>query len=180
MPGGERKGLRGRRRYALAGALAVGLVAADQLTKFLVAKHLRFGEVVGVVPRYFNLVLSHNTGGAFSLLAGRPRVFTVLSLVAIVLLGYLFTRLEGKTFSTLATAGVLAGALGNLVDRFRFGYVIDFVDLHIGAWHWYIFNVADAAITIGAIALFISTFVGERRRARRREPEPAPERREET
>lgn len=171
----SREGLSGRRRYAAAASFAAALIAADQITKYLVVKSLWPGQLVEVIPRFFNLTLSHNAGGAFSLLADRPLLFTVLSVVAVALLCYLFTRLEGRTASSFAAAAIFAGAVGNLSDRFRLGYVVDFVDLHVGPWHWYVFNVADAAITVGAISLFVLTFIDERRKAAKAGEEPEPE-----
>ncbi|UCH79414.1 MAG: signal peptidase II [Candidatus Coatesbacteria bacterium] len=158
----------------MAGAFAAALFLADQGTKYLVARDLWPGRAVEVLPRFFNLVLCPNTGGVFGLLPARPLVFMLLSLVAVALLGYLFTRLEGKTAASLAAAALLAGALGNLVDRFRFGYVVDFIDLHVGPWHWYVFNVADASITVGALSLFVLTFIDERRKQRRAKTSSAP------
>jgi signal peptidase II len=166
MPNRGRKGLSGARRYAAGGALAAALIVADQVTKHLVLKHLWPGRIVDVIPHFFNLALSQNTGGAFSIFPDKPPVFTVLSIIAVGLLCYLFTRLTGKTAASLAAAAIFAGAVGNLADRFRLGYVVDFVDLHVGPWHWYVFNVADAAITVGAISLFVLTFLDERRRKR--------------
>jgi signal peptidase II len=168
----SREGLSGRHRYAAAASLSAGLIAADQISKYLVVKSLWPGQLVEVIPRFFNLTLSHNAGGAFSLLADRPLLFTVLSVVAVALLCYLFTRLEGRTASSFAAAAIFAGAVGNLSDRFRLGYVVDFVDLHVGPWHWYVFNVADAAITVGAISLFVLTFIDERRKAPKGGEEP--------
>lgn len=155
------------------------MVAADQVTKHLVVRHLWPGRLVEVVPHFFNLTLSRNTGGIFGLLGDKPLVFTVLAIVAVVLLCYLYTRLDGKPGASFAAAAIFAGAVGNLADRFRLGYVVDFVDLHAGPWHWYVFNVADAAITAGAISLFVLTFIDERRERRQgREERPGPGRTE--
>lgn len=174
MPSRSRKGLSGFRRYAAGGAFAAALVAADQITKCLVLKHLWPGRLVEVIPHIFNLALSHNTGGAFSILPDKPLVFTILSIIAIGLLCYLFTRLAGKPAASFAAASIFAGAAGNLVDRFRLGYVVDFIDVHAGPWHWYVFNVADAAITAGAISLFVLTFLDERRSKRESREEKPP------
>ena|GEM_PF-110373 len=174
MPNRSRKGLSGLRRYAVGGAFAAALIAADQVTKHLVAERLWPGRLVEVVPHFFNLALSHNTGGAFSLFPHKPLVFTALSLAAVTLLCYLFTRLDRKPGASLAAAAIFAGAIGNLADRFRLGYVVDFVDVHAGRWHWYVFNVADAAITVGAISLFVLTFIDERRRKGKADDEPSP------
>ena len=176
MSNRSRRGLSGLRRYAAGGAFAAALIAADQVTKYFVAKHLWPGRIVEVIPHFFNLALSHNTGGAFSLLPDKPLVFTILSIVAAALLCYLFSRLPGKPAASFAAAAIFAGAVGNLADRFRLGYVVDFIDLHVGPWHWYVFNVADAAITVGAISLFVLTFLDERRRkSKAREEKPPTE-----
>lgn len=167
VSGRSRKRLTGWRRYAAAGGFAAVLLAADQITKSLVLHYLWPGRLVVVVPGFFNLVMCRNTGGAFSILPDKPIIFTALSVVAVGLLCYLFTRFAGRGGPSFAAAAILAGALGNLADRFRLGFVVDFVDLHVGAWHWYVFNVADAAITLGAISLFVLTFVDERRRSRK-------------
>jgi signal peptidase II len=155
----------GGRRFLTGGVLFAVLLAADQVTKYFIIHRLWPGQLRAVIPGYLNFVRSHNTGGVFSLLAGKPLFFTILSLAAIALLIYLYVKLDRKPAATLATATVLAGAFGNLIDRIRFGFVIDFIDLHVQGWHWYIFNVADAAISLGAIALVIATFRDERRKA---------------
>lgn len=155
----------GGRRYLVGGVLCGVLLAADQLSKNFVVHRLWPGQLMPVIPGYLNFIRSHNTGGVFSLLAGKPLLFTLLSLGAISLLIYLYTRLERKPLATLAAATILAGAFGNLIDRIRFGFVIDFVDLHIRGWHWYIFNVADAAISVGALVLVLATIIDEKRKA---------------
>jgi signal peptidase II len=177
VPGRSRKRLSGWRRYAAAGGFAAALLAADQITKSLVLHYLWPGRLVAVVPGFFNLAMCRNTGGAFSILPDKPIIFTALSVVAVGLLCYLFTRFKGRGASSFAAAAILAGALGNLADRFRLGYVVDFVDLHAGRWHWYVFNVADAAITLGAISLFVLTFVDERRQRRKAEDKSPSDRR---
>jgi signal peptidase II len=149
------------------------LIAADQVTKALILKHLWPGRLVEVIPGVLNFTLSQNTGGVFGMLSDKRLLFTILSVIAIALLCYLFTRLAGKPGASLAAASIFAGAVGNLADRFRHGYVVDFVDLHAGSWHWYIFNIADAAITLGAISLFILTFLDERRSQREKREEKA-------
>jgi signal peptidase II len=144
--------------------LAGFLLAADQLTKHLVTRAFWPGQLVVVIPRFLNVALTRNTGGAFSLFPGKPALFAALSVAAICLLGYLFVKLGDRPAASLAAAAVLAGAAGNLTDRFRYGYVVDFIDAHWGPWHWYVFNVADAAITVGAIGLIVATAWDDRRR----------------
>ncbi len=168
MPGGQRKGLVGGRRFLWGGAVAAVVFAADQLTKYLITRNLFPGQLVVVVPHFLNITRSHNAGGPFSLFPDKPYVFAAFSLVAITFLAYLFVKVEGRTGATVAAAAVMGGALGNLADRLRLGYVVDFVDMHWGPWHWYVYNVADAAITVGALALFVFTLWDERPRPRRK------------
>jgi signal peptidase II len=164
MPSRSRKGLSGFRRYAAGGAFAAALIAADQVTKYFVLKHLWPGRLVEVVPHFLNVTLSHNAGGVFGILPDKPLLFTLLSIIAIASLCYVFTRLAAKPAVSFAAASIFAGAVGNLADRFRLGYVVDFIDLHAGPWHYrYVFNVADAAITVGALSLLVLTLLEERR-----------------
>jgi signal peptidase II len=137
-------------------ALALAVVLLDQLTKAWVVAHFFPGEQV-VVTSFFNLVRVHNTGAAFSLLAGAggwQRIFFIgIALVAAGILLVLLARHRHEPRMGLALAGILGGALGNLVDRLWHGHVVDFLDFHAAGWHWPAFNVADMAITGGAALL---------------------------
>ncbi len=165
----------GARRYVGCAGVAGFLFAADQITKYLVTRELWPGQLVVVVPRFLNIILTRNTGGPFSLFPGKPALFAALSVAAICLLGYLFVKLGDRPAASLAAAAVLAGAAGNLADRFHYGYVVDFIDAHWGPWHWYVFNVADAAITVGALGLVVATAWEDRRRQRAAKQTPAAE-----
>ena len=137
-------------------ALSAGVVAADLATKEWVSSTFRYGETLEVLP-FFNLVLVHNTGAAFSFLAGAggwQRWFFSLTAVAIsaVLVWMLRKPGTGRVLSA-ALALVLGGALGNLYDRVTLGYVVDFVQLHAGGYYFPAFNVADSAITAGVALL---------------------------
>lgn len=146
-------------------ALALVIAVADQATKAWVQAALSAYEPVAVTP-FFNLVLVHNTGAAFSLLAGAggwQRWFFIVLTVAIaaaVIVWVVRSSAEGYRATPLALSLVLGGAVGNLIDRLRFGHVIDFLDVHAGGWHWPAFNVADAAITGGAILLVALALTG--------------------
>jgi len=172
MSGRQRKRLTGGRRFLFGAAVVVGVFAADQISKYLITRNFFPGQLVVVVPHLLNFTRSHNAGGPFSLFPDKPFVFAALSLVAITVLAYLFVKVEGRAGATFAAAAVMGGALGNLADRLRLGYVVDFIDMHWGPWHWYVYNVADAAVTIGALALFIFTLWDERPKAG---PPPLPE-----
>jgi signal peptidase II len=137
------------------------LVALDQATKWLVFRYLSLYNSVTVLPGFFNLTHIRNKGaifGAFSHVNSRAvlLLLTVASLIALALvLFYFFRTPASERGMKLALALILAGALGNLIDRVFRGYVIDFLDFHVRGQHWPYFNVADSAITVGALLLFI-------------------------
>ncbi|MDO8299645.1 signal peptidase II, partial [Lacisediminimonas sp.] len=128
-----------------------------QLTKIVVIQLLNYGDS-RTITGFFNLVLAYNKGAAFSFLAdqgGWQRwFFTGIAVVAVVFIIHLLRRNAGQRLFCTALALILGGAIGNLIDRVLYGHVIDFLDFHVGGWHWPAFNVADTAIVIGA-ALFI-------------------------
>jgi signal peptidase II len=136
--------------------LAAALIAVDQISKWIVLGALQPGETRYVAP-FFNWVLTFNSGAAFSFLSdagGWQRwLFTAL---ALVVSGWIVTLLRRHTSEfrlSLALTLVLAGALGNVIDRLRFGAVVDFIQWHVAGYYWPAFNVADSAITVGAILL---------------------------
>jgi len=137
-------------------ALAALIIAADQITKYFVTRSFSPGESVALTP-FFNLVLVLNPGAAFSFLSDQPGwqrgLFIAIALVASVWIVYLLVKHPRERVFALALTLVLAGALGNVIDRILVGAVIDFLDLHAFGWHWPAFNVADSAITCGAVLL---------------------------
>lgn len=137
-------------------ALAGAVLALDVATKWAAVRWLAPNAVVEVTP-FLNLVLVYNPGAAFSLLAdGEPwqrAFFIALAAAASVWIVYLLHRHPEERGFAAALALVLAGALGNLIDRVRLGAVIDFLDFHAFGWHWPAFNLADSAITCGAVLL---------------------------
>jgi signal peptidase II len=148
-------------------AVAAAIVAADQLTKWLVLARFQPYERLELAP-FLNLVLVFNKGAAFSFLAQeagwqRPALIA-FALAAALLVSVLIVRTPGKRLFCAGLAAILGGALGNVIDRIRYGYVVDFVDLHASGWHWPAFNVADSAISIGAAILIVeSLFPGVRK-----------------
>jgi signal peptidase II len=138
--------------------VALIVILADQLTKIAIVKVFAYGESHVVTP-FFNLVLVFNRGAAFSFLAmagGWQRwAFTLLGIVAALVICYLLKRHGTQRMFCTALALILGGALGNVIDRLMYGHVIDFLDFHVGSWHWPAFNLADSAITIGAVLLVI-------------------------
>lgn len=141
--------------FALAGAI----VALDQFAKVLVLDRLPLGVPIAVIDDLLSLTLVMNPGLAFGLLGSVPRgwrwVVAALSLVALAVLARVALRVlpAGGSIGKVAIGLIFGGAVGNLVDRARFGAVVDFVDVHWRGWHWPAFNVADSAITIGVAFL---------------------------
>ena len=147
-------------------ALAALVIVLDQLTKAVIVQRFQLGDSVYVLP-FFNIVRWHNTGAAFSFLAGADGwqrwFFVTLGIGAAALIVWMLRRHAGQTLFCLAVSLVLGGALGNVIDRLLHGHVIDFVQLHWAGWAFPAFNVADSAITLGAITLILD----EIRRVRR-------------
>ena len=158
----------GARRLEL--FVAVVVVILDQITKAMVRPALALHESVEGIPGFLDLTRVHNTGAAFGMLnaAEFPFKTLVLSLIATVALGgvawYAATVPLGDRLARLGIAGVLGGAIGNLIDRATSGYVLDFVDAYWNNWHFWAFNVADAAITVGVIFMILD-ILGLGRRA---------------
>ena len=136
--------------------LSVAVVVVDQLTKALVARTFSLHESVGITS-FFNMVLVYNRGAAFSLLSdadGWQRgLFIAIAIAASVWIAWLLRRHAADTLFCLALSLVLGGALGNLIDRLHIGAVLDFLDFHAFGYHWPAFNVADIAISCGAVLL---------------------------
>lgn len=145
-------------------ALAISIVVLDQATKALILARFRPGEELAVTG-FFSLVLTFNTGAAFSFLAGaggwQRWLFTVIAVIAIAVIGWLLRR-GGDRLYCLGLALILGGALGNLCDRLRLGKVVDFLLFHYAGWSYPAFNVADSAITVGAALLIIDSFAQRR------------------
>ena len=138
--------------------LALLLLLADQFTKVLILGYYRLGDAT-YVSSFFNVVRVHNTGAAFSFLAsasGWQRwFFTAIGLGAAIFIVWMLRSHAGQKLFSFALSCILGGALGNVIDRSMHGYVVDFLDFHYAAWHFPAFNVADAAITVGAVCLVL-------------------------
>ncbi len=141
------------------------VIVLDQVTKWLMVSWLALYETVAVMP-YFNLTMAHNYGAAFSFLAqagGWQRwFFIVLAVViSIVLIVWLAKLKPHAKLEAISLSLILGGAIGNVIDRIVYGYVVDFLDVYIGSSHWPAFNVADSAICIGAVLLILDSFKSE-------------------
>lgn len=140
-----------------AGLIVAALVIAlDQLSKYIIMQVFVWGDQLKITG-FFDLVRAHNTGAAFSLFASQPGwqrgLFIGIASTASIVILYLLRKETGSALSKLALSLILGGALGNLVDRLIHGYVVDFLSFHLGTHYWPAFNVADSAITIGAVLL---------------------------
>lgn len=140
----------------------VGLIfLLDQITKSCVDSSMRLHESIPVIGGFFNITYIRNPGAAFGFMAGASPLFRVIFFMAINVLAiilvvyYIWKSRAEEPFLAFALSLILSGALGNLVDRIRFGEVIDFLDVYIGSYHWPAFNIADSAISVGAVILFI-------------------------
>jgi signal peptidase II len=150
-------------------AASAAIVLVDQITKQIVLSSFGPGER-RAVTEFFNLVLVFNKGAAFSFLADaggwQTPLLVAFALGAAIIVSVLLARSPERRMFCAGLALILGGAVGNVIDRLRFGYVVDFVDLHAGGWHWPAFNVADSAITLGAALLILEGFMHHERRAR--------------
>jgi len=150
--------------------LSAVVILLDIWTKHLVLKSIQLHEAVPVIPNFFQLVHVRNTGAAFGLGANAssklvPTLLNVgaIAVFCVVVVYALRTAVTDRLLQT-GLHLILGGAIGNLLDRFRFGYVVDFLDVYIGTHHWPAFNVADSAICIGIALLFFDM---------RKKPEPS-------
>ena len=143
-----------------------GVIVLDQLTKWWIMTSLFLYESREVVPGFFNLTFVTNSGAAFGFLAGRETAlrqafFIGVSLAALAALAFAYRHFREEGRLAVTALGLIGGgAIGNLIDRLRFGRVIDFFDVYVGSYHWPAFKVADAAITIGAGLLILCSLKG--------------------
>lgn len=148
-------------RYSLLAVVSLSIVVLDQVTKAYILHTMRLYESIPIIPGYFNLTYIRNPGAAFGILAtssGAFRLvfFFITSVFALGLLGTIFYRLHPQDiWGQVTVSSIFGGAIGNLLDRVRYGEVIDFLDFSIKGYHWPAFNVADSAISVGVISLLI-------------------------
>lgn len=137
-------------------AVSAIILILDQATKLIVLRTIRPFEEISLLP-FLQLVNVKNTGAAFGLFQSMGNTFFIIvSIIAIGVVSFLMLRgKEDRPYLSL----ILGGALGNLIDRLRLGYVVDFIDLYAGRHHWPAFNVADSALTAGILLLFVRTLI---------------------
>jgi signal peptidase II len=143
-----------RPRWGLFAGLAAAIVVADQLTKAWVIANVDPDQPTRLVGDYLRLIVSHNNGALFGLFPNQATLFALASFGVMVLIVGYQARTGGSLVMSVALGLLLGGAIGNVADRLRYGYVIDFVDAGVGGLRWYTFNVADSAISL-ALVLFV-------------------------
>jgi len=159
-----RQAITARGSYWRFGSIAGIVVLLDQISKLIVLNTIPLYKSIEVIPGFFNLTHIHNPGGAFGFLAAnastlRHWIFLIAIVLAMGMILYFYHQTpRSHPFLGLALALIFGGAVGNLIDRLRFGEVIDFLDVYIGQLHWPAFNVADSAVTVGVV-IFITHIV---------------------
>lgn len=155
---------------ALLATVFTVVLLLDLWTKHLALTNLALYSTKPVIPNLMNLTLVFNPGAAFGMFGGLPdgirqaTLFGVTIFALLILLWFMFKEAKDDSVSLTALSAVLAGAIGNLVDRARFGSVVDFLDFYFGSYHWPAFNIADSAISIGvAIVVWRSVFPGKKK-----------------
>ena len=137
------------------------LIALDQITKMFVIHNMNLHESIPVIKGFFNFTYIRNPGAAFGIFATTNSAFRLIffvgtSIFALGLLGTIFYRLHpADLWGQLTVSSIFGGAIGNLIDRLRYGEVIDFLDFQVNGYHWPAFNVADSAISVGVVSLLI-------------------------
>jgi signal peptidase II len=147
--------------------VSLAVFVADQFTKVLILGYYRLGDST-YVTSFFNVVRAHNTGAAFSFLAGQTGwqrwLFTAIGVAAAIFIVWLLRRHAGQKLFSFSLACILGGAIGNVVDRLVHGYVVDFIQVHWKNLYYFpAFNIADSAITIGAAGLILDELLRVRR-----------------
>lgn len=149
-----------KNKYIRLAVIAGGIIVLDQATKEVVLRAIPSNTTIQVINGFFNLTHIYNPGGAFGLMANlspmwRSLIFLFISSLAVGFIFYLYKKIPAQyTWLAAAFALILGGAIGNLIDRIRFGMVVDFLDFYLGTLHWPAFNVADSAISVG-IGIFL-------------------------
>ena len=141
--------------------LSLLIVIIDQISKFIVHKYMNLYDSINIIPHLLDFTYIRNEGIAFGIYFEGGKIFFIILPIFITI--YLFYLLKNEEFqdkqSQIALYLIIAGAIGNIIDRMFRGYVVDFIDFHINGMHWYVFNVADTSVTIGLIFLLYSSII---------------------
>lgn len=160
-----------KKKYWILLIFCIGILLLDQWTKSLVVEKLPLYQRVEVIQGFFNLTHVRNTGGAFGIFGGEKGglgsiLFVVVSLIAIGAIVFLFLKVkENEKTLAFSFSLILSGAVGNLIDRLRYGEVVDFLDFHLSSYHWPAFNVADSAICIGIGLMALELLKGDHKKS---------------
>ena len=149
-------------------AIAAGVFLVDQMTKAWAVRRLRLGDIVSPIPGFLNFAYAQNTGIAFSMLDDHGSTgrwgLSIIALIAATLVLFFFWRTPRSDDRMLgALALILAGIAGNVTDRMRLGFVVDFIDVQFGSWHYPTFNVADIAVCVGAGLLILDMLLSKKK-----------------
>ncbi len=153
-----------KNKYLQAGSIIGIVLALDQFTKYVVEARIRLHDVIIVVPGFFNLTHVRNKGAAFGILSNLPEFwrgafFITVTIVAVAAIITLIVKTHER-LSVYAFSLIAGGALGNVVDRIRYGEVVDFIQWYVKSYYWPSFNVADSAVTVGVVLLAIEMLFG--------------------
>jgi signal peptidase II len=160
-----------KRKYWILLIFCIGILVLDQWTKSLVVQKLPLYQRVEVIQGFFDLTHVRNTGGAFGIFGGEKGglgsiLFVVVSLIAIGAIVFLFLRIkENERTLAFSFSLILSGAVGNLIDRLRYGEVVDFLDFYLSSYHWPAFNVADSAICVGIGLMALELLKGDHKKS---------------
>jgi len=163
-----------KNKYFLVSTIIGAVLILDQITKYLIETHVRLFEVIRIVPGFFNIMHVRNKGSAFSVCSGSPEVFRsmffiTITIVALVVLAFLIRKTR-EQLQLIAFSLIAGGAGGNLIDRVRYGEVVDFIQWYVKSYYWPSFNVADSSITIGVCLLAIDMMFQKKHDAGNGEP----------
>jgi len=157
-----------KRDYLLFIGLALIILLLDQVSKWMVVTHIEAHQTLSVIPGFFSLVLVKNRGMAFGIFSQTRSGFyyyfllsTTIGAIGVILFSFFWIK-SSKKWLTVGLSLILGGAVGNLVDRLRLGYVIDFLDFFLKGYHWPAFNVADSAVTVGTFWLLLNIIQGRK------------------
>ncbi len=160
-----------KRKYWVLLVFCAGILLLDQWTKHRIVQEFPLYRRVSVIQGFFNLTHVRNTGGAFGIFGGERGglgsiLFVVVSLIAVGAIVFLFVKIkENEKTLAFSFSLILSGAVGNLIDRLRYGEVVDFLDFHLSSYHWPAFNIADSAICIGIGLLALQLLKGDHKKS---------------
>ncbi len=140
--------------------LFIGIIFADQISKWMIDLNMMVGESITLIPNFFRITYLHNTGAAWSMLDGKQGFFFIITIVAFILMVYFYHNAEKNDYLTrYGLIMMMAGTIGNFIDRIVFHHVRDFLDFVIVGYDFPVFNIADIALCIGVFLIFVSVFL---------------------